>query len=91
MEDVGILDDYLVYFTVIWYILLSLGAICHVWVCCTEKNLTTLVCNIHSKIVNVEASSNWAERAALKFVIFSNLSHSRNMSCAGFEPADRGR
>jgi hypothetical protein len=50
MEDVGLFYGHLVYFTTIWYILWSLG-IFHVylvhlfpiWVCCTKKNLATLM------------------------------------------------
>jgi hypothetical protein len=51
MKDVGILNGHLVYFTARWYILRPfgifneyiLGTFFPVLVCCTTKNLATLV------------------------------------------------
>jgi hypothetical protein len=44
MDDVGIFYDHLVYFTAIGNILWSFGIFFLVLVCCTKKNLATLVC-----------------------------------------------
>jgi hypothetical protein len=51
MEDVGILNGHLVYFMAIWSILWPFGLFCGyllrvlfpILVCCTKKNLATLV------------------------------------------------
>jgi hypothetical protein len=42
MDDVGIFYGHLVYFTVIWYTLLSFGIFLPVLLCCNKKNLATL-------------------------------------------------
>jgi hypothetical protein len=45
MEDVGLFYGYLVYFTAIWYMYVFRGHLVNfpVLVCCTKKNLATLV------------------------------------------------
>jgi hypothetical protein len=54
MEDVGIFYDRLVYFTAnwytyfmaIWYILWSFGILFPILLCCTKKNLATLMSTV---------------------------------------------
>jgi hypothetical protein len=43
MEDVGIFYVHFVYFTAIWYIFRLFGIYFPVLVCCSKKNLATLI------------------------------------------------
>jgi hypothetical protein len=44
IEDIVTFDGHLVYFMAVWYSLWPFGTIFPVLVCCTMKNLATLVC-----------------------------------------------
>jgi hypothetical protein len=75
MEDVGTFYDHLVYFATTWYSLWPFGIfyghlayIYIFWVCCTKKNLATLVSTFHSLLSNFSTLPNreLAQRSVLQ-------------------------